>query len=244
MIGKTSGKDPEVVRVAGGWLVASLHGDVLVIDYIAEATAIAERLSLPLFARALFRSDNRLFAVTERGLTEVTLSLFGKPVLAVGGTWSATPASTRFFDGFGVYDALGAKFILLPFGDSACAVVRAPEIDGLVPINGKSCGRFVVMTVVTAKGEYERLTFTFDHEYGSYAFARTVVDSPELNLAILPKGVVASIEDDGELVVFVPTSGKVVKVPDKHILADMTLARTEDQVLYIKDGALWSVRMH
>lgn len=242
-IGKLSGHGSEVIKVSGGWLIGNIDNGMLALEYIAEATAISERLTLPLSARALFRSENRLFAVTESGITEIILHVFGKPVLAVGSTWGAPVQSTQFFDGVGLHDALGAKFLVLPFGDSACAMVRAPELDGLTIVSGKACGRFVAMTAIDRKGKHERIEFMFDREHGSYTLRRIAVDSPELNMTILPKGVVASIENDGELIIYVPSSGKVVKVADKHLATDMLLARSEDQVLYVENGAVWNMQM-
>ncbi|OGZ06874.1 MAG: hypothetical protein A2942_00505 [Candidatus Lloydbacteria bacterium RIFCSPLOWO2_01_FULL_50_20] len=242
-IGKFLTPKSEVIKVEGGWLLASIVDGTLVADYVAEATGLSERLSLPIALSGLFRSGNRLFAVTEQGLTEFALRLFGKPILAVGGTWGAPQRSTKFFDGVGIHDSLGAKFLILPFAESACAIVRTPELDSLTVVDAKGGARFVAVIALKKNGEYERLEFTLDREHGSYVFSRTLADTPELNMVILPKGVVASVVDDGSLMILVPTNGKTVHVADKYIATDMMLTRLDDQVLYIKDGALWSVRM-
>lgn len=233
----------EVVKAEGGWLVASVKNGTLTAEYIAPATLLPTELTLPVAAQGLFRSGDRLFAVTERGITELTLRLFSKPVLAVGSTWAVATNSTTFFDGVGVSDLLGAKFLVLPFGESACALVRAPELDSVAVVNAKGFGRFVAATVLSKAGDYRLFTFTFDREHNTYAFTQRLVDSPELNMTVLPKGVAASIEDDGVLLLTVPTEGRVVEVSDKHIMTDMLLARVDDQVVLVKDGALSSVRM-
>lgn len=103
--------------------------------------------------------------------------------------------------------------------------------------------RFVAVVTVDRNGKYKRFEFTFLREYQSYAHLSTLIDTPELNMVALPRGVVASIENDGELTIVVPTSGKIVKVADKHISADMILGHWDDRVLYIEQGAVWSVRM-
>ncbi|OGZ06662.1 MAG: hypothetical protein A3C93_00215 [Candidatus Lloydbacteria bacterium RIFCSPHIGHO2_02_FULL_54_17] len=233
----------EVVKVEGGWLIAHVENGTLAAEYIALATLLPTKLTLPIAAQGLFRSGDRLFVVTLRGITELTLRLFSKPVLAVGGTWAVATNSTAFFDGVGVSDVLGAKFLVLPFGESACALVRAPELDSVAVVNAKGFGRFVAATVLSKTGDYKLLTFTFDREHGAYTFAGRIVDSPELNMAILPKGVAASIENDGVLSLTVPTEGRVVEVRDKHITTDMLLMRIDDQVLAVTGGALSSVRM-
>lgn len=243
VVGRLPSLNDELVKIDGGWLLGSVqHGDLL-FQYIHEATGIAEPLVLPIKAQRLFREENRLFAVTEQGLVELVLSVFGRPVLAVGKTWGVLPNSTKWFDGVGVLDALGARFLVLPFGKKACTMIRTPEIDGLTPIAGVAGTRFVAMITVDKEGKYERFEFTLDREYQSYTHIRTEVDTPELNMTVLPKGVAVSVENDGELVILVPTSGKVGKVVDKHIATDMILAHWDDRVLYIEQGAVWSVQM-
>lgn len=233
----------ELVKVDGGWLMGSVIDNTPKLEYVSEATGIAQVLTLPIAAQSLFRSENRLFAVTENGLIELALSLFGKPVLAVGKTWGVLPNSTKWFDGVGVEDALGAMFLVLPFGEKACTMVRVRELDGLIPVAGVAGPRFVAVVTIDRNGKYERFEFTFDREYQSYTHMHTEVDTPELNMTVLPKGVVTSIDGDGELTILVPISGKMVKVTDKHIGTDMTLGHWDDRVLYIEQGAVWSVRM-
>jgi hypothetical protein len=67
--------------------------------------------------------------------------------------------------------------------------------------------------------------------------------NPELNLAILPKGVCATIVKDGELDIFVPANGQLVRIDDGQIGADMFLSNWGDKVVYIQNGAVWSLRM-
>lgn len=241
-IGKLSSADGEVIKVDGGWLSGGVSSGRPLLEYTNEATGVAEELPLPIAAESFLRSGNRLFAITERGITEIVFSIFGKPVLSIGKTWSVLPA-TKWFDGVGVEDALGAMFLTVPFGEEACAVIRSKELDGLTPLLGTAEARFAAVVTVDRAGRYERHEFTFDREYRSYVHVKSAVDTPSLNMAILPKGVAASIENDGELTVLVPTSGKVVKVADKHIGTDMILSRWDDRVLYIEHGAVWSVRM-
>jgi len=169
--------------------------------------------------------------------------MFGKPILSLGKTWGALPHATQFFDGVAVEDALGAKYLVLPFGDAACAEVRVPELDGALVLNAKAGVRVVSAAVVGKKGTYERYDFVFDRDYRSYALSKTAIDTPELNLVHLPKGVAVSIENDGELTIAVPKTGVVSKIADRHVASDMLLAHWDDRVLYLDDGVLWSVRM-
>ena len=54
---------------------------------------------------------------------------------------------------------------------------------------------------------------------------------------------VAKTVQDGELNIFVPTSGTLNKVQDKDIRTDMILANWDNTVVYIHDGRIWTVMM-
>lgn len=241
-IGRVASRDVEVVKVDGGWLVGTVENDSLVFRYVDSSSGKSEALSYMLKAQGLFRSDNRMFAVSDRGITELSVTLLGKPVLSAGSTWGALPNSTKWFDGVGVQDALGAAFLLLPFGEKGCAISKVPELDVITVVAAKAGPRYVVLSTVDRNGDYERIELTFDRDYSKYSIARTAVDSPDLNVAILPKGVAASIRADGELTITVPTANKVSTVADKHIATDMILANWGDKVLYVQNGELWTVR--
>ena len=60
-------------------------------------------------------------------------------------------------------------------------------------------------------------------------------------MSLLPRGVVATVVQDGTLVIFVPTSGTVNQVPDRDITTDMRLGNWGDRVVFIRDGQLWQV---
>lgn len=242
-IGKVTGREVEVTKADGGWLIATFDAGVLKFTHASSATGKSEPLECLLKGYGIFRAANRMFVVTDRGITEVSVTVFGKPILSLSSTWGALLNSTQWFDGVGVQDALGAAFMVLPFGDKACAILKAPELDQLKVVSAKAGPRFAVLSTVNRSGDYERLEFTFDRDYQSYTLVRSSADGPDLNVAILPKGVAASIRVDGELQIIVPTAGKVSTVADKHIATDMVLGNLDDRVVYIQSGELWSVKM-
>ena len=151
--------------------------------------------------------------------------------------------STKWFDGVGILDALGANFLILPFGEKAVAQVRVPELDGLKPVMAKAGNRFVAITVVDQNGEYRKLELTFDREHRTYTAWEGLVDSADLNMALLPRGVCVTIVDDGEVNIFVPTRGTLNKVQDKDVTTDMILGNWDDTVVYIRQGEVWSLCM-
>jgi hypothetical protein len=234
----------EVAKVGHGWLVGCLEKRKASFIYINDDDLTSETLQFTMKGRQLVGYENRMFIAGEDGLTEVRFSLFGKKLIASAGqTWGIIANSTKWFGGVGVLDAMGAKFVIAPFGDGAVAQMRAPELDGVQVVAAKAGNRFAAFITLNKKGEYHKVEFTFDREYRSYKPWIGLVDGPELNLAILPKGVCATIMKDGELDVFVPGSGNVNRAEDDQVATDMLLSNWGDRVVYVQDGELWAVRM-
>jgi len=243
-IGKVESRSCEVAKVQGGWLIAEMNKSREVsFEYVHDGSLKAEELSLKLNGHHLLGYENRLFVVTDGGLTEVKLSLFGKAVASVGQTWGAMVNSTKWFQGLGVMDAMGARYVITPFGESAVAQVRIRELDGMQVVTARSGNRFVSLIGLDKKGAYHKVEITFDRDYKSPKVWVGDTDGPELNLAILPKGVCATIIRDGELDVFVPSSGQLNRVEDKQIGTDMLLSNWGDKVIYIQSGEVWSIQL-
>ncbi|MBI4160806.1 MAG: serine/threonine protein kinase [Candidatus Yanofskybacteria bacterium] len=253
IIGKLNSTNGEVIKTDDGWLIADWINPVLghksevngqvAYTYVNESLLQSESLTLAVKSSYIFRSENRLFIVTDTGLTEIFFRVIGKAIIAVGQTWSAMVNSTKWFDGVGIQDALGAMYAIVPFSDKSCAQIRVRELDGLKTVSAKAGNRYVVVIAADKNGEYHKIELVMRRDYTNYQVSKTVVDGPDLNMALLPKGVGATIVDDGELIIFVPTSGVVNKVSDKYITTDIALANWNDNVLYIRKGEVWSVRL-
>ena len=244
MLGTLQSRNGEVVRVKEGWLFADWVGGLLHFFHVDERTLTIQPLSLVLIGHALVRYENRLFVVTETELVELELLYAGRAILSIGKrTPVLQPKSTYWSGGVGIQDALGAVFLVTPFGDSSCISVRVRELDGLRPISAKAGNRFVAVVAVDKTGAYRKLEFWFSHDYASYTVWEGKTDNPDLNMSILPRGVCATVVKDGELTIFVPSNGQVNRVADKTIATRMELATWENQVVYLLDGQVWSVRM-
>jgi len=243
-IGTLQSRSGEVVKVEDGWLLADTVDSKNVYTYVDSRTLKTVILPFALNGYRHVRFENRLFLTTSTELVELNLVNAGKPLLAVGRRTSIlSPKSTKWFDGLGVQEAFGANFMLLPFGEKACVSVRARELDGVIPVSGKAGNRFASIIAMYKTGAYKKFEFTFSADYSSYTIWQGGADSSELNIAILPKGVCATIVNDGELVIFVPRNASLNRVSDKQIATDMALAHWNDTVVYIQNGALWSLRM-
>lgn len=233
----------EVMKTGRGWLVGDVVGGMVQFAHIAENDLQVEPLLFHFQAHRLIGHANRLFMVTDAGLTEAIFTFLGKPIVSAGQSWGIMVNATKWFAGVGVMDAMGAKFIIAPFSDASVAQIRVRELDGIQVVAAKAGNRFIALISVDHNGDYQKIELTFDKEYRTYAVWTGTVDSPDLNVAILPKGVCATIVRDGELDIFVPTTGKVTKIQDDDIATDMLLSNWGDQVMYTHNGDLWSVRM-
>lgn len=241
-IGAAKSPDCEIIKTDNGWLKADFDGDYK-FSFINGVSLQEEDLPLQLNGQKLLRYENRLFLVTNQGLTELVLQVFGKPVLSSGHTWGVMVNSTSWFDGVGIQNALGATYVIAPFGDNSCAQIRVKELDDLKPISAKAGNRFITVIGLAKDGSYHKVELTMSRDYKTYKAWKGSSDDPSLNIAILPKGVCVTIIDDGKIDIFVPASGTLNEVKDKQIATDMMLANWDDRVVYIHNGSVWSVQM-
>ena len=161
-----------------------------------------------LAASSAWSSENRLFAKVHDGILEILPRELGPRTAALPGRkWSLNPNSTFFGDGAALWDALGAKHLVVPFGASAVAVVRAPALDGLRPIALLRRGRVGAATFLDASGSYKRAVLFFDEAYASCSISLEDADDGSLSDVATDSGVLARIAQDGKLDLFVPASG-------------------------------------
>lgn len=241
-IGRAKSRKCEVVQIQNGWLKADIENGETRLFYI-DRNLNEKILNISIDVKKFIRYENRIFAVTEKGLTELVLKILGKPILSIGQTWGAMPKSTKWFDGVGIQDAMGAVYLIVPFGDKMCAQVRVKELDGFSPISARAGNRFIAVIALNQNGDYQKFEITMNRDFSSYKIWQGGTDMPDINIAILPKGVCATVINDGELDIFVPATATLNKVEDNNITTDMSLANWNDKVVYIKDGSVWQVRM-
>lgn len=242
-IGRVKSRECEVVKTEEGFLISDWDGQKPIFDYVSKNGLERVSLMLNISSRKFLSYENRLFAVTEQGLTELVVNVFSKPILSTRQTWGVMVNSTKWFNGVGIQDTMGAIYLIAPFGNEYCGQVRVRELDSLKVIQAKSGNRYVSLVVVAKDGSYRIVELTFDSDYKTYKVTEVPIDSPEQNLAILPKGVCARIVKDGELEILVPTKGVINRIEDSNLGTDVVISNWRDQVVYIHDGDLWSMSM-
>ncbi|MFA5986595.1 MAG: hypothetical protein WC819_04595 [Parcubacteria group bacterium] len=236
-------KNVAIVVQHDGWFVAECENDTLMCRFVDLYTGREEIVDTTISARNVMSMGERMFVVTERGLTEIMLTRMKRSLLSMGNTWQTLPYATQWFHGVGVENVMGNIHVIAPFGDRACATIRVKELDGLVPIAGYGGTRFITIITLDTQGMYHKHEFHFDAAYRAYTIWSDVVDSAELVITALPKGVCATIVEDGALDIFVPSNGAHTKVSDGLIKTGTHLVHIDNTVIYVDDRTVWRVRM-
>ena len=193
----------------GSLLAAKAAGGRVAFDVLRPGPGAAPAMAdSGIAARAVWAAEGRAFAVTAGGLLELQAREMGaKRMLLPGKRWSLNPDTTFLGDGLALHDALGARFLVAPFGTGAVAMVRARELDGLKPVAAIRRGHVAVASFIGRDGAYRRATMLFDAAYGTCRIALADADDGALDEAITPTGVVVRFDHDGRLDLEVPASG-------------------------------------
>jgi hypothetical protein len=191
----------------------------------------------------MFRAGERLFAITGHEMIEIECRMLGRVQIISGRRWNMPVKSTSWFDDIAVMDVLGSAFVVLPMADGGVLQIRVPELDGAKVVAAKAVGRFAALSILERTGDYRKLELTFSKTGTSFTPWSGPAESAELNMGILARGVVATIVNDGELAIVVPTTGTVKKVADRGITTAMKLATWGEKIVYMADGAVWQVRV-
>jgi hypothetical protein len=231
--------DGEVIKVGSSdWLLAGWEGKKPVYDYVCSG--ITTRVAFPLAVERFFRAGDRLFAVSGNNLVGLQLYTLGKPTIATKSSFGIRPNSTSWFDSVAVQDVFGNAFLVLPT-ETGMVQPRVKELDGASIVSAKASGRFAAFIVLEKSGDYRKIELTFDKIFSTYTAWTGGTDTANLNMAMLTTGVVVTVVTDGELVIFVPSNGNVMRMADSAIETSMTLASWDSKLLSIKDGEVWRI---
>lgn len=201
-------------------------------------------LKIPLQYKKMFSSNNRLFAVTEAGITELIFRKLAKSMCLMGDTWALNPNSTKFEEGAAIYDALGAHYVMLPYEKGTCNQHLLDPLKGKTLITAKAIDNFVTCLVKENSGQNFKVEAFLPRVADSWSEPRLwsgPTDENELNFTMNQRGIVTTIVEDGELTLFSPHSGQSKVIKDRHIATDMKLVRYESNIAFYKDNELWSL---
>lgn len=234
----------EVILTNEGFLVGELTPNDELLFTLVSRDGGCESIETIMRGTGLVRYYNRLFIVTQQGLTEVTVKQFAKPMLITLNTWQVLGNSTEWFEGVGVQDAMGTTYLVVPFGEKSCQYVHIPELDTNKVVYGVSGNRCVILSVLEKKtGQYKKYELIFDGDYTNYTISVSDMVNPDLNIALLPKGVNAELVTDGSLIISVPSTGVRNEVSDAKIDTLYMLSNWENRVVAINGSKVWAISL-
>lgn len=192
--------DAVFIRQSNDATVAALVENGIVSFGVASLTGPSVFESANIACRSLWAAGNRLFAVVHDGIQELSFRDFGaRRMLLAGNKWMLNSNATIFGDGAAVYDALGAKHLVVPQVGRAVAIVRTREIDGKKPVSIIGCGRTVIMSMIDQTGAYHRATFLLTEDLSGYSVTVAPSDDGSLSDVILDNGLILWIDAKGDL---------------------------------------------
>lgn len=202
---------------------------------------------LALEADRLLIIQNKAYAVNNvamRGLTGLNIVMVGdRPVLAVDPAWPVLTQATRFYNGVGVMDGLGAKFIVVPEG-LATHINLCPELAQYAVIDAYArSSNFVMLLALQVKtGEVHRLILYL--EKAEYRIvSSTITDATSLNFAINEGGIGVGIFDDEHISVFNTKGAGTKIVQDSTSLTNLNLVAIGTNMLYYSGSDLYRVTL-
>ncbi len=182
-------------------------------------------------ARALVGHAGHLHALVGDRVVELEVragTLLGRPVARV------LPRAAQLFPGVAIQHLLGAAWItLLPSGRQ----VRVPELDGHRVLDAAHAGGALVVLAARG-GAWHRFTVRVGADLDVQIDAD--VERPEVNVAVLDRGVLVRLDDDDALTLL-PAAAHAHgqrRVADPALGADLALATHDGGLVALRGDAL------
>lgn len=204
-----SGPDMTLARLSsGGLLAASIDRGIVHFSPIGDPTQASAKIA----ALAVWSAANRLFALVPDGILELgPRNVQNRHLLLPGRKWSLNANATILGDGAAVYDAIGAKYLVVPQSGTAVAMVRVREIDGMKPVGILANRKITALSLIDRTGAYHRATIIISADLASCAVTMAPADDGSLTDIILDNGLVLWIDASGDLNML--TAGAVSTFP-------------------------------
>jgi hypothetical protein len=231
-----------LIRNASSYVWLELDGAAIRGRLVAgerdPVTAITELAPLPCIAERLLSLGGRVFALNgeqDLGMIELAINQLGaRTFLSIRQAWPVRARASRFYDGFGLTDCLGVPFVVLPEGDEAVLIQRAVGLKGYRIIGGYAGGSqcIVVSAIRRSDGQLYRLLLHLVGQEFEVAEA-SVIDEPNLNIAVTERGIALEIADDGELTVWNTQGASARRVSDQAMTRELRLLALPGGVFYL-----------
>lgn len=231
-----------LIRNGGGYVWLELDGAAIRGRLVAgerdPLPASAALASLPCVAERLLVLGGRVFALNgdqDQGMIELAIDQLGaRTFLSIRQAWPVRARASRYYDGFGVTDCLGVPFVVLPEGHGDLLIQRAIGLKDYRIIGGYAGGRQCIVVSAIRRGDGQLYRLLLRQVGQEFALAEaTVVDDPNLNVAVTERGIALEIADDGELVVWNTQGATVRRIADAALTRELGLLALPGGVFYL-----------
>lgn len=224
----------KLVRWGGVLLYAWIdHGAVRVRE-MQRGTA---EIPLTLSGRALATADGRLYVHSGEHVVEVEFfEAGGKIVGAPRVVANVAPLATQLYPGVAMQSVLGAWYANLFPAAGRSDQVRLADLDGSRVVGARCEGPALIVAAERA-GTVDRYVYgIFSDGDVQLRWVDRNVGHGDLNFVALPKGVVALIDEAGDLALFPARGSQQGKRISDPAVSDLRLAARGDEVVAWRGG--------
>jgi serine/threonine protein kinase len=173
---------------------------------------------------------------------------FAKEIIAPRQSWRVLPHATQIMDGVIIQNMLGKKHLSFFYkngkGKTCYSILHIPEMDGCKIVEAKQ-EKGVYIIIGYQKGQYDEFILKFNSDYTKYSIQKMEdIDYVGINFTVLDNGITVTFED-GYARIFSNSvdSDKIRKIINPSINPKMRICSDGNQVRYVEDDKLYSIRV-
>jgi serine/threonine protein kinase len=194
-------------------------------------------------AMDLFAYKDRIYVVHGEHISELqfTEPFPNKTFVSIKPVCNIIPNATQIFDGMALQNLLGMYHAsIFPIAGNHYQI-KLPELSGYRVIDAKYQDR-VMMIIGEQKGKYDKFIFCFDETFNYTLRKLEDISSNEINFTVLDNGIcVHGTESCVELFHYKKIND--IKQINDNILFDTKLCNKGNDVYFIKDNKMFSLKM-
>ena len=179
-------------------LIKRVQGKIAIFD-INKSKLYEQECDL----KDLFVIDNRVYGISGNALLEFSFNERKDHIAIMSETIeTVSPKNIKLFDGVLIESLMGGTHASLPISTGSCAKVQLKEFENKRIINAKY-SRNILSIVAYDNGNYQRNTYKIDKTFRNIKLIESnIVDTPEINMAVLEQGVAILMCEPGVLKIF------------------------------------------
>lgn len=194
----------------------------------------------------VFVIDNRVYGISGNALLEFSFNERENHIAIMSEIIEhISPKNIKLFDGLLIESLMGGTHASLPISSGCCAKLHLVDYENKRIVNAKYSNNILVV-ISYENGNYLRETFKIDKTYRKLKLIEnSVVDTPDINLAVLEQGVAILMSEPGSLKVFANnfTQDGVNEINDNELTPELQLFPHGIQLYGINESKLFQLKM-